>query len=87
MMNGLRLVWTISRHFKDDPMLNLMQCIANEIADHVEKQIQIKEIFEIPPLDAMNLIDKGMRVLEKWKSTYNETRKEIDKGENRWPYD
>jgi dynein heavy chain len=36
LMNGLRLVWTISRHYKDEKMLNLMSCIANEIADRVE---------------------------------------------------
>ena len=53
----------------------------------MEKQIQLKEIFEMPPDDAILLIEKGIRVLDKWYETYTATRKEIDKGENRWPYD
>jgi dynein heavy chain len=36
LMNGLRLVWIISRHYKtDDKMQNLITTITNEIADKV----------------------------------------------------
>lgn len=36
LMNGLRLVWIISRHYKtDDKMSNLVSTISNEIADKV----------------------------------------------------
>ena len=36
LMNGLRLVWIISRHYKtDDKMQNLISTITNEIADKV----------------------------------------------------
>lgn len=38
LMNGLRLVWIISRHFKEEEqMQNLLQTISNEIANKVEK--------------------------------------------------
>lgn len=38
LMNGLRLVWIISRHYKtDDKMSNLVSTISNEIADKVRK--------------------------------------------------
>jgi dynein heavy chain len=38
LMNGLRLVWIISRHYKtDDKMQNLITTITNEIADKVIK--------------------------------------------------
>jgi dynein heavy chain len=41
-MNGLRLVWIISRHFKEEEqMQNLLQTISNEIANKVEKHITI----------------------------------------------
>lgn len=65
LMNGLRLVWTISRHYKGTELLNLMQCIANEIADHVEQQIQVGQIFRMQLSDGIDLIDKGIRALEK----------------------
>jgi hypothetical protein len=39
------------------------------------------------PDQAIELIEKGINVLEKWQSTYGATRREVDKGENRWPYD
>ena len=36
LMNGLRLVWIISRHYKDDDkMQNLLSTISNEIANKV----------------------------------------------------
>jgi len=42
LMNGLKTVWTISRHYKsDDKMMNLLNLISNEIADKVESQIII----------------------------------------------
>ena len=46
LMNGLKLVSTISRHYKDEKLLNLMVCIANEIAEKVESQIQPAQIFK-----------------------------------------
>jgi len=42
LMNGLRLVWIISRHYKtDDKMQNLITTITNEIADKVDKFVKI----------------------------------------------
>ena len=87
LMNGLKLVWTISRHYKGDEMLNLMQCIANEIADKVEGQIQVSHIFKMPLEESIDLIDKGIRVLEKWYETFHATKKEVENGEAHWPYD
>ena len=41
-MNGLRLVWIISRHYKtEEKMKNLLSTISNEIADKVQKDINI----------------------------------------------
>jgi dynein heavy chain, axonemal len=42
LMNGLRLVWIISRHYKtDDKMSNLVSTISNEIADKVNTNLPI----------------------------------------------
>jgi dynein heavy chain len=47
MMNALRMVWIISRHYnKDDRMVPLMKRIANELRDRVAKVINIKTIFK-----------------------------------------
>lgn len=46
LINGLRTVWIISRHYKsDDKMQNLLNLISNEIADKVEDAIKIKKLF------------------------------------------
>jgi len=48
LMNGLRLVWIISRHYKtDDKMQNLISTITNEIADKVEKFVRIQQLFKL----------------------------------------
>lgn len=42
MMNALRMVWTISRHFNtDDKMLPLMERIAAVIAQRVKQVIKV----------------------------------------------
>jgi len=48
LMNGLRLVWIISRHYKtDDKMQNLITTITNEIADKVDKFVRIQNLFKL----------------------------------------
>ena len=46
-------------------MLALEFCIANEIAEKVENQIQVNKIFQQPLEDSIELIEKGIRVLDK----------------------
>jgi dynein heavy chain len=47
-MNGLRTVWIISRHYKtDDKMAHLLQLISSEIADKVEGQIKMNDLFRL----------------------------------------
>jgi len=49
MMNSLRMVWIISRHYnKDQRMFPLMERIAKEIASKVAKEINIMTIFRKP---------------------------------------
>jgi len=46
MMNSLRMVWIISRHYNKDPrMFPLMERIAKEIANKVAKEINIMYLF------------------------------------------
>lgn len=47
MMNALRMVWIISRHYnKDERMVPLMERIAWELAERVDKVINIRSIFK-----------------------------------------
>jgi dynein heavy chain len=47
MMNALRMIWIISRHYnKDERMVPLMERIAHELSERVSKVINIKTILE-----------------------------------------
>jgi len=96
LMNGLKLIWTISRHYKtDNKMENLFVKITNEIAQKVEKQIRIDKLFtpreDIPyenQLDeATKLIEQGKKVLMDWKNCYQDTRRKIEEeSPDRWDF-
>lgn len=50
MMNALRMVWIISRHYnKDERMVPLMCLIAQQIATNVANEINVKTIFRKKP--------------------------------------
>ena len=47
MMNALRMIWIISRHYnKDERMVPLMERIAYELSERVNKVINVKVILE-----------------------------------------
>ena len=47
LLNGLKLVYIISRHFKsDDRIFNLLIIISNELCDKVETHLNIQDIFK-----------------------------------------
>lgn len=47
MMNALRMIWIISRHYnKDERMVPLMERIAYQLSERVSRVINIKTIFE-----------------------------------------
>ena len=47
MMNALRMIWIISRHYnKDERMVPLMERIAYELSERVSKVINIRSILE-----------------------------------------
>ena len=47
MMNALRMIWIISRHYnKDERMVPLMERIAHELSERVSKVINVRKILE-----------------------------------------
>ncbi|KAF5830619.1 hypothetical protein DUNSADRAFT_14266 [Dunaliella salina] len=89
MMNALRMVWIISRHYSDDQRMgSLFQRIAQEIGDRVENAIDLTQIFRVPPQEALTLIKACKSVLEHWYMRYMEVREKIEKSERdaRWEF-
>ncbi len=47
-MNGLKMVWIISRNYKNiEKMQQLISLITDEIADKVQNSIQISKLFDL----------------------------------------
>ena len=48
MMNALRMVWIISRHYnRDERMVPLMERIAWELAERVARVINVRTLFKL----------------------------------------
>lgn len=48
MMNALRMVWIISRHYSDDQRMGaLFQRIGREIGDRVEAAVDLRQVFRM----------------------------------------
>lgn len=88
LMNGLKLVWKISRHITTPQMQRILTSISREIQEKVEKEIKIKEIFNLPREEAMEKLGKARKCLDSWITIYDNTKKEINKevGEKRWEF-
>lgn len=95
-MNGLKMVWIISRHYKEgDKMQNLISLISDEIADKVESQIKIQKLFilrddlpfEMQLEQTEQLIAAGDGILKSWKTHYKNTKADIEEQNlERWDF-
>ena len=90
MMNAIRMVWIISRHYNtDERMVPLMERIAAKIAEKVEVEINIRSILRKSPEVAKKLIKEAQTVLEAWQSNYMQVRQRIEESGThiRWEFD
>lgn len=91
LLNGLKLIWTISRHihFQHEEFKDIIEAISNEICQKVRNKINIRTIFRQPPKAAIEEIDKAIAVLDKWQSEFNKTKMEIEAEStiSRWEFD
>ena len=93
-MNGLRLIWIISRHFKKkERMKNLIETITQEITIKVQQHIKIDKLltkvegiqYDKQLEEAKVKINQGRTILIKWEKEYNATKKKIeDECNDRW---
>ena len=89
MMNSLRMVWVISRHFnKDARMFPLMERIAKTIAEKVARELNVRSIFRRKPDEVIRTISRGKEVLETWHNAYMSMREKIEQSgtDRRWEF-
>jgi len=81
LLDGLKLIWTISKHISHNIELfeHILEAISNEICQKVREKINIKTIFtKKKPEHAIADIEAGIQVLEKWDYEFGRTRQEIE---------
>ncbi|XP_053136194.1 dynein axonemal heavy chain 10 [Hemicordylus capensis] len=90
LMNALRMVWIISRHYnKDERMIPLMERIAWEISARVCKVVDLRTLFKEDRQSAKIKMLEAKRTLEIWKSSYFDIRAKIEASgrDARWEFD
>jgi hypothetical protein len=76
LMNALRMVWIISRHYSDDARMGaLFARIANELCDRVNGAVMLRMVFRVPAAEAIEVLRVSKAVLEGWQSTYMQVRR------------
>jgi len=90
LLNGLKLIWTISRHISqnDDKFQDILEAISNEICQRVKEKIDIKKIFKEKPHNALEIIKQGISLLGRWKDEYEKTKTAIEQESTitRWDF-
>ena len=68
LINGLKLIWTISRHINqtDNEFEDILEAISTEICTKVRQHIQLVSIFKQPPSEAIVVIKQGIAVIDRW---------------------
>eukprot|EP00958_Prasinococcus_capsulatus_P027403 scaffold5502_cov390-Prasinococcus_capsulatus_cf.AAC.6 len=90
MMNALRMVWIISRHYSDDMRMgSLLERVAHVIAELVREEICVSGLFRMPAADALQHLDLGQKVLERWNAVYMQVRQKLELSgrDARWEFD
>ncbi|KAJ2996626.1 Dynein heavy chain 10, axonemal [Globomyces sp. JEL0801] len=90
LMNAIRMVWIISRHYnRDERMVPLMSRIAWELSNKVSNIVNIQTILREPSTETKKKILDAKSLLEKWSSTYFQIRERIEQSgrDQRWEFD
>ncbi|XP_060895064.1 dynein axonemal heavy chain 10 [Labrus mixtus] len=90
LMESLQIVWIISCHFNtNDRMVPLMERIAWQLCDRVDKAINVKTLFKENRDEAKSKVCDGKRVMDQWRSSYFQVRAEIEESSRdpRWEFD
>lgn len=91
MMEALRLVWIISRHYNvDEKMIPLMERIIWELTERVTRVLHVRTLFTENSLSEIKKkTSEAKAMLELWKSSYFHVRAKIEASGRgvRWEFD
>jgi dynein heavy chain len=94
MMNTLRMVWIISRHYGDDTRMGgLLGRVADEIGRVASEVADAKNpatgVFAVDATTALSRVRDAKRLLDTWRDSYMAMRDKIEKSgrDNRWEFD
>ena len=90
MLNAVRMVWIISRHYNSDArMVPLLERIAHKLAEKVSDEVSVVSVLSLPPKQAQKIITEARAVLHAWEATYMATRQRIEESGThvRWEFD
>ena len=91
LVDGMRMVWTVSRHYnRDERMSPLMERVGNQIASRVKSFVKPQDLRCDDLTAVKEKVQQSKQVLETWRSSYMVTRERIeDMGTNqrRWEFD
>ena len=90
LLNGLRMVWVISRHYNtDERMAPLLSNIADTIYRRVKADIKLSAMLSVDYTTARNKIQLAKDVLVDWSDKYFAMRRKMEssESEHRWNFD
>lgn len=90
LMNAIRMVWIISRHYnRDERMVPLMARVSWDLAEKVSSIVNVKLIFQDSYIIARQKVLDSKELLECWVNSYFETREKIELSgrDQRWEFD
>ena len=96
LLNGIKLVYIISRHFKTDERISsLLITISNEICNKVESILNIKRIFQYNDEISESYLEEtekaiiqGKNILYNWKTKFENIKEKLEEeGGDRWDFD
>jgi dynein heavy chain len=93
LLNGLKLIWTISKHIntQEEEFEKILRAISNEICQKVRDKIDLRNLFTKNQYDlnpAMETIEAGIQVLQKWLDEFIRTKTDIEQQNTiiRWEF-
>ena len=90
MINGLRMVWVISRHYNtDERMAPLMETIGETLAGRVRDEVRLSDVLVMDYPLAKGLVQEAKDILTHWSENYFRMRKRIEESgsDHRWEFD
>ena len=91
LMDSMRMVWTVSRHYnRDERMVPLMERVASQIITRVKHQINLHDIMNQEMICSQQTVSDCKKLLQSWRVSYMESRariEEVGAGQRRWEFE